>query len=156
MSNFRFEALNDMDFAYLNDLSEAELEEHHIKKIKVDQFPGFPCRTTLEDAKIGETVFLLNYDFHNVNSPYRASGPVFVRANQLTKKYAQNEIPVMFNHRLLSIRGYNKEVMMIFADVCEGMFLKDKLLQILKNPKIEYIHLHNAKPGCFNCTVKRI
>jgi len=46
--------------------------------------------------------------------------------------------------------------MMIFADVSEGQFLKEKLLQILENPKIEYIHLHNAKPGCFNCTVKRI
>ncbi|MDN5477962.1 MAG: DUF1203 domain-containing protein [Chryseobacterium sp.] len=156
MNNFKLEALDYLDFEYLNDLSETELAENHIKKIKADKFPGFPCRVTLEDAAIGETVFLLNYDFHNVNSPYRASGPVFVRANQLTKKYAQNEIPVMFNHRLLSIRGYNKEAMMIFAYVSEGRFLKNKLLQILENPKIEYIHLHNAKPGCFNCTVKRI
>jgi len=156
MNNFKFEALNHLNFEYLNDLSEAELAENTIKKMKVDQFPGFPCRITLEDAQIDEMVFLLNYDFHNVSSPYRASGPVFVRANQLTKTYAQNEIPVMFNHRLLSIRGYNKEAMMIFADVSEGQFLKDKLLQILENPEIEYIHLHNAKPGCFNCTVKRI
>lgn len=156
MNNFKLEALNYLDFEYLNDLSETELAENHIKKIIADKFPGFPCRVTLEDAAIGETVFLLNYDFHNVNSPYRASGPVFVRANQLTKKYAQNEIPVMFNHRLLSIRGYNKEAMMIFADVCEGRFLKNKLSQMLENQEIEYIHLHNAKPGCYNCVVKRI
>lgn len=156
MNNFKLEALNHLDFEYLNDLSETELAENHIKKMKVDKFPGFPCRITLEDAGIGEMVFLLNYDFHNVNSPYRASGPVFVRANQLTKTYAQNEIPVMFNHRLLSIRGYSKDAMMVVADVSEGKFLKDKLLQILENPNIEYIHLHNAKPGCFNCTVKRI
>ncbi|MCT2560544.1 DUF1203 domain-containing protein [Chryseobacterium herbae] len=156
MNNFKFEALNHLDFEYLNDLSETELAENHIKKMIVDKFPGFPCRTTLEDAKIDEMVFLLNYDFHNVNSPYRANGPVFVRANQPTKTYENNEIPVMFNHRLLSLRGYNKEAMMIFADVSEGKFLKEKLSQILENPKIEYIHLHNAKPGCFNCTVKRI
>ncbi|KFF02012.1 DUF1203 domain-containing protein [Chryseobacterium luteum] len=156
MNNFKLEALNHLDFEYLNDLSETELAENHIKKMKVDKFPGFPCRITLEDAGIGEMVFLLNYDFHNVNSPYRASGPVFLRANQLTKTYAQNEIPVMFNHRLLSIRGYSKDAMMVVADVSEGKFLKDKLLQILENPNIEYIHLHNAKPGCFNCTVKRI
>lgn len=62
----------------------------------------------------------------------------------------------MFNHRLLSIRGYNKEAMMIFADVCEGRFLKNKLSQMLENQEIEYIHLHNAKPGCYNCVVKRI
>jgi len=108
MNNFKFEALNHLDFEYLNDLSEAELAENTIKKMKVDQFSGFPCRITLEDAQIGEMVFLLNYDFHNVSSPYRASGPVFVRANQLTKTYVQNEIPVMFIHRLLSIRGIIK------------------------------------------------
>ncbi|NML71450.1 DUF1203 domain-containing protein [Chryseobacterium sp. RP-3-3] len=156
MNNFKFEALNYLDFEYLNNLSETELSENNVKKMRVDKFPGFPCRSTLEDAKIGEMIFLLNYDFHNVNSPYRANGPIFVRANQLTKTYENNEIPIMFNHRLISIRGYSKDAMMIFADVSEGEFLKKKLSQILENPKIEYIHLHNAKPGCFNCVVKRI
>lgn len=41
MNNFKFEALNHLDFEYLNDLSETELAENHIKKMKVDQFPGF-------------------------------------------------------------------------------------------------------------------
>ncbi|MDV7695434.1 DUF1203 domain-containing protein [Chryseobacterium soli] len=156
MNNFKLEALHHLNFTYLNHLSETEVSEHNIKKIKADKFPGFPCRITLEDAAVGETVFLLNYDFHNVNSPYRANGPVFVRANQVTKTYEINEIPIMFHHRLLSIRGYSKEAMMIAADVSEGKFLKGKLSQMLENPEIEYIHLHNAKPGCFNCVVKRI
>lgn len=156
MNNFKLEALHHSNFNYLNDLSESELSEHNIKKIKADKFPGFPCRVTLEDAAIGETVYLLNYDFHNVNSPYRANGPVFVRAHQVIKTYEINEIPIMFNHRLLSVRGYNKEAMMIAADVSEGKLLKEKLSQMLENPEIEYIHLHNAKPGCYNCVVKRI
>jgi hypothetical protein len=156
MNNFKFEALNHLHFEYLNDLSEAELLENNIKKLKVDKFPGFPCRITLEDAKINEDVFLLNYDFHNVNSPYRSNGPIFVRADQSMKTYEINEIPIMLHHRLLSIRCYSKDAMMVFADVSEGKFLKEKLHEILEDLNIEYIHLHNAKPGCFSCAVKRV
>ncbi|MBK1895999.1 DUF1203 domain-containing protein [Chryseobacterium paridis] len=155
MNNFKFEALNDLDFAYLNHLSEVELAEKNIKKLTVDKFPGFPCRVTLEDAKVGEHVFLLNYDFHNVNSPYKASGPIFVRIDHPTKMYEINEVPIMFNHRLLSARGYTKDGMMFFADVFEGKFLKENIQEIFENPEIEYVHIHNAKPGCFNCVVKR-
>ncbi|ASK28685.1 hypothetical protein CEY12_00525 [Chryseobacterium sp. T16E-39] len=155
MTNFRFEALNDVDFAYLNDLSETELSEKNIRKLKVDKFPGFPCRVTLEDAKVDEHVFLLNYDFHKADSPYKASGPIFIRANKATRIYEINEVPTMFNHRLLSIRGYTKEGIMLFADVFEGKLLKEKIPVIFENPDIQYIHIHNAKPGCFGCAVAR-
>ncbi|MBT2623231.1 DUF1203 domain-containing protein [Chryseobacterium sp. ISL-6] len=155
MNNFKFEALNDVDFAYLSRLSDAELSEKNIKKLVVDKFPGFPCRVTLEDAKVDEQVFLLNYDFHNVNSPYKASGPIFVRTNHSTKMYEINEVPIMFNHRLLSARGYTKDGMMFFADVFEGKLLKEKIQEIFENQEIEYVHIHNAKPGCFNGVVRR-
>jgi hypothetical protein len=25
-----------------------------------------------------------------------------------------------------------------------------------ENPEISYIHIHNANPGCFNCSVERV
>lgn len=61
----------------------------------------------------------------------------------------------MFNHRLLSIRGFDKYATMIFADVTQGENLKEKLNNILNNNSIEYLHIHNAKPGCYNCLVVR-
>jgi hypothetical protein len=39
----------------------------------VDEFPGFPCRVSLQDAEIGEEVILLPYQHHKTNSPYQAN-----------------------------------------------------------------------------------
>ncbi len=155
MNNFQIFALNHDDFKYLDALSDEELVAKDIRKIVVDEFPGFPCRTTLEDAEIGEEVYLLNVDFHQTNSPYKANGPVFIRKNKSTKNYKINEIPLMFHHRLLSLRGYDKSGMMKMAEVFNGEILKEKITEFLENPEIEYLHIHNARPGCYNCLVKR-
>ena len=154
-NNFKLIALDKEQFAGYFNMSEPELSKMGIHKMIVDDFPGFPCRVSLEDAEIGEEVILLNYEHHNVNSPYKSSGPVFVRKKAQTATPGVNEIPVMFNHRLLSLRGYDKNALMIFADVTQGDKLKEKLHAILENNEIEYLHIHNAKPGCYNCRVER-
>ncbi|MDF2934274.1 MAG: hypothetical protein K0R36_3605 [Chryseobacterium sp.] len=156
MNNFKFIALNHLEFDYLNDLSAQELCEKDIIKMTVDKFPGFPCRITLEDAEVGEDVFLLNYNHHSANSPYKASGPIFIRKDKVTKDYPMNVIPKMFLHRLLSVRAYDENGMMVKADVFEGNILKDKIEDAFANHKIKYLHIHNAKPGCFNCLVKKV
>lgn len=155
-NNFQLVALDKNQFEHLFDLDEAELAENGILKMIVDEFPGFPCRVSLADAEIGEEVILLNYEHHNVKSPYKSSGPIFVRKIAQTIKPKVNEIPLMFNHRLLSLRGYDEKSMMIFAEVVKGEILKERLFEILNNQKIEYLHIHNARPGCYNCNVKRV
>lgn len=155
-NNFQLVALEKKQFEYLFDLDEAEMSKNGIQKMVVDTFPGFPCRVSLADAEIGEEVILLNYEHHNVNSPYKSSGPIFVRKIAQTFKPKVNDIPIMFNHRLLSLRGYDEKSMIIFAEVVKGEILKERLFEILKNQKIEYLHIHNAGPGCYNCLVKRV
>lgn len=153
--NFQFVALDHREFQHLFNLNDKELTEKSIVKQTVEQFPGTPCRITLEDALVGESVLLLPYNHQTAHSPYNSSGAIFVR-NKPTISYGNNEIPKMFLHRLISIRAYDEKEMMIFADVCEGHSLKEKIMQIFENQKIKYLHLHNAKPGCYNCTVKRV
>lgn len=153
--NFVLKALSGKEFSNLFELEHSELEKLGIMKMIVDQFPGFPCRISLEDAKIGEEVILLNYKHHNVNTPYQASGPIFVRKIATTVNLNINEIPIMFNHRLLSLRGFNKDGIMKDAIAIEGINLKEQLINTFENKEIEYIHIHNAKPGCYNCSVER-
>jgi Protein of unknown function (DUF1203) len=155
-NNFRLVALDKTQFSDLFSLIDVELASKGMKRMVVDEFPGFPCRVSLADAEIGEEVILLNFEHHNVNSPYRADGPIFVRKISETASPAINEIPKMFNHRLLSIRGFDKEAIMIFADVTQGENLQEKLHTILENQSIDYLHIHNARPGCYNCLVERV
>lgn len=154
-ANFRLKALPDSDFHELFKLSDSELEKIGAKRMIVDQFPGFPCRISLQDAEIGEEVILLSHFHHDTKSPYRASGPIFIRKTAKTASLYLNEVPKMFHHRLLSLRSYDKNGMMIRADVVEGTLLKNRLTKIFENREISYIHIHNAKAGCYNCLVER-
>lgn len=153
--NFRLRPLEASTFAKLFELDQAALELIGARKMTVDQHPGFPCRVSLEDASLGEEVILLTYQHHKVHSPYQASGPIFVRASAPTATLAVNEIPKMFYHRLLSLRGYDQHGTMQTAVVAEGRYLREQILSMFEEAEIAYIHLHNAKPGCFNCVVER-
>lgn len=125
------------------------------RRMVVDAKPGFPCRVSLADADVGETVLLLPFAHHDVSSPYRASGPIFVRRDAKTAHPDVNEIPVMFRHRLLSIRGYDAEAMLIAAEVVKGTDLEEAIQRLFADQRVRYLHIHNASPGCYNCRVNR-
>jgi hypothetical protein len=42
------------------------------------------------------------------------------------------------------------------ASVIEGNNLNEEIEKTFKNDEIHYIHIHNARPGCFNCVVERL
>lgn len=123
--------------------------------LDVDAKPGYPCRVSLEDADVGEKVLAIDFEHHAVESPYRARGPIFIRANAETCAPATNEIPEMFRQRQQSVRGYDENAMMIAAEVAAGDALEETIRRVFENPAVRYVHLHNAGPGCFNCVVER-
>ena len=155
-TNFKLKSLEDTEFADIFELNNLELEKIGAIRMTVDEFPGFPCRVSLQDAEIGEEVILLPYQHHKTNSPYQANGPIFVRKIAKTATLETNEIPKMFNHRLLSLRGFDKNGIMKDASVTEGQNLKEQIIQTFENEDVNYIHIHNAKPGCYNCVVERV
>ncbi|MGC6174654.1 DUF1203 domain-containing protein [Lacrimispora sp. 38-1] len=156
MYDFRIRGLEKSEFQYLNDLSDEELENKGVVKIVADTSPGYPCRVSLEDAKVGETVYLLNYNHHVANSPYQGNGAIFVRKNAETAKIAVNAIPDQVLQRKLSIRGYDKSGMMLKCKLIDGIDIKSCIIDFFSNEKIEYIHIHNAVPGCYSCLVERV
>ncbi len=152
---FRFVALPAEQFAPLFDQSDAELQAAGARRLLVDEKPGFPCRVSLVDAEVGETVLLLPFTHHDVPTPYRASGPIFVRREARTAQPSVDEVPVMFRHRLLSIRAYDRAAMLVGAQVLPGAELEAAIQQLFANGTASYLHIHNAGPGCYNCSVVR-
>lgn len=148
-------ALESGRFAPLFARTDTELAALGARRVRVDASPGFPCRVSLADAEVGETVLLLPYTHHDVASPYRASGPIFVRAGVASAGPAPGEIPPMFLHRLLSIRAYDAAAMMVAAEVLQGTHLATAITTLFADPQVSYLHVHNARPGCFNCRVVR-
>jgi hypothetical protein len=152
---FQLIALPSGQFASLFARSDTELHANGARRMVVDEKPGFPCRVSLADAEVGETVLLVPFTHHDVASPYRASGPIFVRRGARTANPGINEIPLMFGHRQLSVRGYNEAAMLVGAQVVNGSELEDAIQFLFANENVAYLHIHNAGPGCYNCSVVR-
>jgi hypothetical protein len=154
-TSFQFVGLPSDHFAPLFDQSDDALRALGARRMTADHKPGFPCRVSLADAEVGEIVILLSFEHHGVDSPYRASGPIFVRAGALTAMPAAGEVPIMFRHRLLSLRVYDQDGMMVGAEVVAGTELEPAIERQFADTTVSYLHLHNAQPGCFNCAVVR-
>jgi hypothetical protein len=153
--HFRISALPLAPFAHLFALSDAELAEQGIVRRIADQKPGFPCRVSLLDAEPGERLLLLNYEHLAVASPYRSRHAIYVRENARQAQPEIDEIPDVLKSRLLSLRGFDAQGMMRQAEVVEGHEARPVIEAMLGDPNVSYLHVHNAKPGCYAARIDR-
>lgn len=147
--SFRIQGLPVAPFTELFGLSEEELTARGVVRRVADRSPGFPCRVSLQDAVPGENVLLLNYEHLPVASPYRSRHAIYVREYAEEYRPEVNEVPEVLGSRLLSVRAFDASGMMVDADVVAGMEAARLIEQQFANPAVAYLHLHNAKPGCF-------
>jgi len=152
---FRVKGLDRSQFEPLFALGDAELEARGMRRLIADAKPGFPCRISLEDASPGERVLLLGFEHQPAHSPFRASGPIFVREAAHMTFDAVDQLPPVFATRLLSLRAYDATGMMVDADVVEGRDAEDTIARLLSRVDTEYLHAHYAKRGCFACRIER-
>lgn len=137
-------------------LDAAALAARGVVRMTADSKPGFPCRITLEDAEPGETVLLLNHEHLAVDTPYRSRHAIFVRESALAPARVQDTLPPALAGRLLAIRAYDADGMMIDAEVIEGAEAAPLIERFLDNPNAAYLHAHNARRGCFAARIDRI
>jgi hypothetical protein len=154
-TNFLISGLPLEPFSNLFELEDTELAAMNARRCIADTKPGFPCRVSLVEAEIGETVILLAYQHHAVDGPYRGSGPIYVRERAKQAELSVNEVPEVVRRRLMSVRAYNAQSLMVASEVVEGSHLKPQIERFFADEQISYLHLHNAKPGCFSCRVDR-
>jgi len=123
----QFLALDPATFAPLQALDEAALRQRGARRLTCETTPGMPCRVSLEDARPGERVLLLTHRHLDVDTPYRADGPIYVREGAV---------------------GYLRD-----ADAVEGRDLEPVLARLLAGPKVARVQVHYAKTGCYACEV---
>jgi hypothetical protein len=142
-------------FAPLFGLSDDELARRGVSRTIVDAKPGFPCRITLAEAELGERVYLLNFEHQPARTPYRSSHAIFVREDASHTATSVDRIPESLRLRLLSVRAFDAEGTMIDADVVEGAQLEQLIERFLADPGAAYLHVHNARRGCYAARVDR-
>lgn len=152
--NFRIAGLDAAPFRDLHFLSDSMLAEKGVRRVRVAEKPAAPCRISLDDAEVGESVLLINYQHQPASTPYRQQGPIFVR--ETNERFNQcGVIPPALARRTLSLRGFDREDMMIEADLVEGKDAVALIERILSNPAVTYIHAHYARRGCFAALIER-
>lgn len=153
--SFRIIGLDPAPFQHLYGLSDAELVAHGAKRYVADKKPGFPDRIEMRDGEPGETFLLLNHVCQPASTPYRATHAIFVREGA-TDTYAEvGKVPEVMRVRLLSLRAYDADGMMLDADVVDGTQVEPVIERLLAKPGVSYIHAHNAKRGCYSGRIER-
>jgi hypothetical protein len=154
--SFLIKPLPETEFSHLFTLSQEELAQVRALRVRATTKPGFPCRVSLADAEVGEEVILTHFEHHAVETPFRASHAIYVRAGARAASLGVNEVPEAFRSRTFSLRGYDSAGMLAAANLAEGNELARGIETMLAEPSIAYLHLHFAKPGCYAARVDRI
>ena len=153
--SFQISSLPSSRFQHLFGLSEDELRAQGVIASTAKSKPGYPCRVTLTDAEPGTRMLLLNYEHPDADTPYRSRHAIYVIDGAESADLAPGEIPEQMRSRLLSVRAFTNEGMMLDADVVEGERAGEAFERMLANKKVGYLHAHFAKFGCYAARVDR-
>jgi hypothetical protein len=151
---YRIEGLKHADFEAWFAMSDADLATHNAVRVTATG-PGFPCRISLEDAKTGESLILLNHVSHDVATPYRSSYAIYMRENAREPQSYIDRTPPVFEGRPIALRAFDVSGMLCTAALALPGQADEKIRMLFDDPEIAYIHAHNAAHGCFSAKVER-
>ena len=152
--SFHVLGLSPDQFRPLFAMSDAELHRLGARRVIADD-PSMPCRVSMEHAELGEELLLVNFEHQPANTPYRATHAIYVRKAADRTFEAVDTIPEVLASRLLAIRAFDGQHMMIDAEVCEGTQAAEMFERFLANPQTRYLQVHNARRGCYAARVER-
>lgn len=153
--SFLIEALPEDTFQTLFARAPQELAAMGAARVLVEEPRSAPCRISLDDAEPGEEVILASYQHQDAPTPYRQSGPVFVRQGVARWEPVPGAIPPALRRRMLSIRAYGREGNMVDADLADGREAEALIARLLARRDAAYLHAHYARRGCYAAKIVR-
>jgi hypothetical protein len=151
---FQITGLDPAPFAHLHAMSDEQLALGGAERVRITQQHVAPCRISLDDAEIGESVILLSFTHQGADTPFHQQGAIYLRETN-ARFAASNTIPPALARRTLSLRGFDANGMMIEADLTEGAEAAALIERFFANPAVAYIHAHYARRGCFAALIER-
>ena len=78
-----------------------------------------------------------------------------MRVGATERTLAIGEVPACVSTRQISVRAYDGDDCMVEAEVIAGTAVGPELERLFDDPRVSYVHLHNAERGCFSCLARR-
>lgn len=147
--------LDPAPFEPLFELDDQALAARGATRMRVDADSGYPCRVSLRDLPAGSEVLLVNHEHLPVDTPYRSRHAIFVGMESGKAARYEDAVPTSLAIRLLSVRSFDVHGDMVDADVVDGGDLEPLIERLLEDPRAAYLHVHNARRGCYAARVDR-
>lgn len=153
--SFRIRGLDPQAFCGLYGQADELLRQRGAIRIQVTEAHSAPDRIELRDAEPGESVLLLNHEYLELDTPYRGRHAIFIREGALTAFDAVDQVPDALRRRLLSLRAFSADGMMVDADVVDGTSIEGLIERLLARPEVAFVHAHHARRGCYAARIER-
>jgi hypothetical protein len=147
--SFRIRGLDPAPFLPLFTMDDEALLARGAVRMTAEEPFSAPRRITLEDAEPGERLLLLSWEHQGASTPFRQSGPIFVREGAREACEMVDQVPEAFARRMLSARAYDRDGMMIEGELIDGPNLGGLLDAWLARREVDIVHLHYARRGCY-------
>lgn len=153
--NYTITGLSAKPYTHLYGLSDNELEAHGVKRCVADESPGYPDRIEMRDAKVGETLLLLNHVSVDKDTPFKASHAIFILEGAENTYREKNRVPPVMYNRMISLRAFDKNGMMVEAELAQGDGIEPAVKRLLEREEVSHIDAHNALRGCYSGRITR-
>lgn len=141
-------------FAPLFAMDEGDLAARGARRVTATADRGFPCRVSLEDARVGEELILLHHVSHDVATPYRNAYAIYVRPGVAAATYS-DRLPPVFEGRTLALRAFGADAMLRTARLVGPDEADGAIRDLFADAATHYIDAHNAAYGCFAARIER-
>lgn len=144
-------------FAPLFGLDDDALAAQGARRVVARMAPGsrYPCRVSLEDARDGEPVLLVNFEHLPQDTPYRSRFAIYVREGAVAATPAVNEVPAVMRGRPLALRAFDARGMLLGAELAQDEAIAPVVSQLFSLPGADFLHVHNARHGCYVARIER-
>lgn len=152
---FTVRGLDPDRFAALFTATPKELAAHRAEWVTVDSETGFPCRVSLENARPGEAVMLLNYAHLDKETPFHASHAIYVREGVSRAADHVDVLPPALAARNLGLRGFTGDGYLHDGELAFAGEADAGIARLLADPAVAYVDIHSAAYGCFLARAER-
>ena len=121
--------------------------------------PGYPCRACLRLGQLGEVMLLASWDLPLPQGPYWTPSPVFLHAHDCGGAVLEDALPeTVLVNSIISLRHYDTAGMCLYelGIVVPGEEAEAALCARLDDPRVAYVNIHTARPGCWLTRVEKI
>ncbi|MFN6955489.1 MAG: DUF1203 domain-containing protein [Acetobacteraceae bacterium] len=120
--------------------------------------PGFPCRACLRLGLPGEAMLLASWDLPLPRGPYWTPSPVFLHARDCAYAPVEDALPETVRaNPLVSLRHYDAAGMCLYdlGVVLPGEEAEAALRGRIADPRVAFVNIHTARPGCWLTRVEK-